>query len=136
MICLNTCNNRADESYCQIRCGDLFENDAVGKFNACAVSKKKCVKQRQVRGDSKAPFLPTDGRTDGWTDVFLHVNNPRWQLIGPLSCCESCTRHDHELDEYLEIENMSLRSAVVAMMVHCSLVIFTQSRPPRSPNRR
>lgn len=53
MICLNTCNGRQDEAYCQIRCGDLFENDAVGKFNACAVSKKNCVKQRQVRDHDK-----------------------------------------------------------------------------------
>ncbi|CAN0291923.1 unnamed protein product [Ectocarpus sp. 12 AP-2014] len=48
IICLQTCNGRPDEGYCQIRCGDLFENEAVGKFNACAVSKKNCVKQRQV----------------------------------------------------------------------------------------
>ncbi|CAM9332496.1 unnamed protein product, partial [Laminaria digitata] len=50
IICLQTCNGRADEGYCQIRCGDLFENEAVGKFNACAVSQKNCVKQRQVGG--------------------------------------------------------------------------------------
>lgn len=48
IICLQTCNGRSDEGYCQIRCGDLFENEAVGKFNACAVSKKNCVKQRPV----------------------------------------------------------------------------------------
>ncbi|CAM9752767.1 unnamed protein product [Choristocarpus tenellus] len=48
IICLQTCNGRPDEGFCQIRCGDLFENESVGKFNACAVSAKKCVKQRQV----------------------------------------------------------------------------------------
>ena len=37
VICLNTCNGRKDEAECQIKCGDLFENDVVGVFNACAV---------------------------------------------------------------------------------------------------
>lgn len=49
IICLNTCNNRPDEAGCQIGCGDLFENDVVGQFNACALSKKQCVPQKQVR---------------------------------------------------------------------------------------
>ncbi|CAB1109295.1 unnamed protein product [Ectocarpus sp. CCAP 1310/34] len=55
IICLQTCNGRPDEGYCQIRCGDLFENEAVGKFNACAVSKKNCVKQRQDDGSWPVP---------------------------------------------------------------------------------
>lgn len=50
VICLNTCNGRADEAECEIKCGDLFENDVVGVFNACAVSQKKCVPQKQDEG--------------------------------------------------------------------------------------
>jgi len=50
VICLNTCNDRADEADCQIKCGDLFENEVVGVFNACAVSQKKCVPQKQNEG--------------------------------------------------------------------------------------
>jgi violaxanthin de-epoxidase len=48
VVCLNACNDRPDEGECQIRCGDLFENDVVGVFNACAVSQKKCVPQKQT----------------------------------------------------------------------------------------
>lgn len=43
VICLNTCNGRPDESECEVKCGDLFENEVVGEFNTCAVSQKKCV---------------------------------------------------------------------------------------------
>ncbi len=48
VICLNTCNSAKDEVGCQIGCGDLFENEIVGKFNACALSKKQCVPQKPV----------------------------------------------------------------------------------------
>ena len=30
----------------QIRCGDLYNDQAIQTFNACAVSDKKCVPQR------------------------------------------------------------------------------------------
>eukprot|EP01039_Chlorochromonas_danica_P003415 gene3415-3742_t len=50
VVCLNACNGRKDEAACEIRCGDLFENDVVGKFNSCAVSQKKCVPQKQDEG--------------------------------------------------------------------------------------
>ena len=55
VICLNTCNNRPDEAQCQIKCGDLFENDVVGVFNSCAVSQKKCVPQKQSDGSYPLP---------------------------------------------------------------------------------
>jgi hypothetical protein len=48
IICLNACNDKEDETACQIGCGNLFENDVVGQFNGCALSKKQCVPQRQV----------------------------------------------------------------------------------------
>ncbi|CAM9476966.1 unnamed protein product [Scytosiphon promiscuus] len=62
IICLQTCNGRPDEGYCQIRCGDLFENEAVGKFNACAVSKKNCVKQRQDDGSWPVPPIESQAK--------------------------------------------------------------------------
>ena len=55
VICLNTCNGKADEPACQIKCGDLFENDVVGTFNSCAVSQKKCVPQKQNEGEYPLP---------------------------------------------------------------------------------
>mmetsp|Transcript_46204 Transcript_46204/g.128860 ORF Transcript_46204/g.128860 Transcript_46204/m.128860 type:complete len:458 (-) Transcript_46204:191-1564(-) len=58
LLCIQTCNGRADEAACQIGCGDLFENDVVGEFNACAVSQKSCVPQRQ--DDGSYPFPPLE----------------------------------------------------------------------------
>ncbi|KAK9827472.1 hypothetical protein WJX74_004500 [Apatococcus lobatus] len=46
LVCLNLCNNKKDETACQIRCGDLYSDKAVATFNSCAVSDKKCVPQR------------------------------------------------------------------------------------------
>jgi violaxanthin de-epoxidase len=40
---------------CQIKCGDMFENDVVGVFNSCAVSQKKCVPQKQDDGSYPLP---------------------------------------------------------------------------------
>ena len=57
VICLNTCNGRADEAECQIKCGDTFENEVVGTFNKCAVSQKKCVPQKQDEGLYPIPPL-------------------------------------------------------------------------------
>jgi len=58
LVCLQTCSGRKDEIQCQIRCGDLFENEIVGEFNECAVSKKKCVPRRE---DDGTYAVPPDG---------------------------------------------------------------------------
>jgi len=50
VVCINTCNNREDEIGCQIKCGDLFENDVVGDFNKCVVSDMGCVPQKPDEG--------------------------------------------------------------------------------------
>ncbi|XP_021898206.1 violaxanthin de-epoxidase, chloroplastic [Carica papaya] len=55
VACLQTCNNRPDETECQIKCGDLFENYVVDQFNECAVSRKKCVPQKSDAGDFPVP---------------------------------------------------------------------------------
>ncbi|XP_027349142.1 violaxanthin de-epoxidase, chloroplastic isoform X3 [Abrus precatorius] len=55
IACLQTCNNRPDETECQIKCGDLFENTVVDEFNECAVSRKKCVPKKSDVGDFPAP---------------------------------------------------------------------------------
>ncbi|KAK9138329.1 hypothetical protein Sjap_008923 [Stephania japonica] len=55
VACLQTCNNRPDETECQIKCGDLFENRVVDEFNECAVSRKKCVPQKSDLGDFPVP---------------------------------------------------------------------------------
>lgn len=55
VACLQTCNNRPDETECQIKCGDLFENSVVDEFNECAVSQKKCVPRKSDVGDFPVP---------------------------------------------------------------------------------
>ncbi|XP_038890493.1 violaxanthin de-epoxidase, chloroplastic [Benincasa hispida] len=55
VACLQTCNNRPDETECQIKCGDLFENSVVDEFNECAVSRKKCVPMKSDVGDFPVP---------------------------------------------------------------------------------
>ncbi|XVF06510.1 hypothetical protein REPUB_Repub06bG0054500 [Reevesia pubescens] len=55
VACLQTCNDRPDETECQIKCGDLFENSVVDEFNECAVSRKKCVPQKSDVGEFPVP---------------------------------------------------------------------------------
>ncbi|CAL5194966.1 unnamed protein product [Lathyrus oleraceus] len=55
IACLQTCNNRPDETECQIRCGDVFANSVVDEFNECAVSRKKCVPKKSDVGDFPVP---------------------------------------------------------------------------------
>ncbi|KAH1083282.1 hypothetical protein J1N35_023043 [Gossypium stocksii] len=55
VACLQTCNDRPDETECQIKCGDLFENNVVDEFNECAVSRKKCVPQKSDIGEFPVP---------------------------------------------------------------------------------
>lgn len=38
VVCINTCTGRPDEIDCQIKCGDIFENEVVGEFNSTSVS--------------------------------------------------------------------------------------------------
>jgi hypothetical protein len=55
VICINTCNGKPNETGCQIKCGDLFENEVVGEFNKCAVSDRTCVPQRPDDGSYPVP---------------------------------------------------------------------------------
>ncbi|PNY17559.1 violaxanthin de-epoxidase chloroplastic-like [Trifolium pratense] len=55
IACLQTCNNRPDETECQIKCGDVFENKVVDEFNECAVSRKKCVPKKSDVGEFPVP---------------------------------------------------------------------------------
>jgi len=75
VICINTCNNAADETGCQIKCGDIFENDVVGEFNKCAVSDMSCVPQKQ--DDGSYP-IPTKEQVVSKFDTKLF--NGRWYI--------------------------------------------------------
>lgn len=50
VICINSCNNKEDETGCQIKCGDIFDNAVIGEFNKCAVSDMSCVPQKRDEG--------------------------------------------------------------------------------------
>lgn len=91
ILCLQTCNGRADEAYCQIRCGDLFENEAVGKFNACAVSQKNCVKQRQ--DDGSWPIPPKEAQAKAFNPKMMEG---QWFIsagLNPAFDCFDCQVH-------------------------------------------
>lgn len=75
VICINTCNGKADEMGCQIKCGDIFENDVVGEFNKCAVSDMDCVPQRQDDGSYPVP-APSQLVSKFDTNIF----NGRWYI--------------------------------------------------------
>ena len=55
VICINSCNGKPDETGCQIECGNVFENEAVGEFNKCAVSDMTCVPQKPDDGSYPVP---------------------------------------------------------------------------------
>ena len=55
VACINTCTGRPDEINCQIECGNLFENDVVGKFNKCAISDMSCVPRQADDGSYPVP---------------------------------------------------------------------------------
>lgn len=59
VACINTCNGKDDEIGCQIKCGDLFENEVVGEFNKCAVSDMSCVPQQKDEGLYPEPSTET-----------------------------------------------------------------------------
>jgi violaxanthin de-epoxidase len=82
IVCLNTCNsdNVDKEAACQIRCGDLFENDVVGVFNSCAVSQKRCVPQKANEGQYPLP-APESLVTSFDTSIW----NGRWYISAGLN---------------------------------------------------
>jgi len=75
VACINTCNNAEDETGCQIKCGDIFENSVVGEFNNCAVSEMSCVPQKQE--DGSYPY-PTEDQVVPKFDTSLW--NGKWYI--------------------------------------------------------
>jgi violaxanthin de-epoxidase len=75
VICINTCNNAEDETGCQIKCGDIFDNSAIAEFNKCAVSDMSCVPQKQ--DDGSYPYPTADQVVDKF-DTSLW--NGRWYI--------------------------------------------------------
>mmetsp|Transcript_11263 Transcript_11263/g.16442 ORF Transcript_11263/g.16442 Transcript_11263/m.16442 type:complete len:469 (+) Transcript_11263:127-1533(+) len=75
VICINSCNGKEDETGCQIKCGDIFENKVVGEFNKCAVSDMDCVPTRP--DDGSYPIPPNENVVQKF-DTKLW--NGRWYI--------------------------------------------------------
>mmetsp|Transcript_2805 Transcript_2805/g.3907 ORF Transcript_2805/g.3907 Transcript_2805/m.3907 type:complete len:473 (-) Transcript_2805:34-1452(-) len=91
LICIQSCTGKSDETQCQIQCGNLFENEVVGKFNACALSQKKCVPQK--KDDNTYPVPPLESLAKSFdTSIF----NGRWYIsagLNPLFDIFDCQVH-------------------------------------------
>lgn len=58
VACLQTCNNRPDETECQIKCGDLFGNRVVDEFmNVLSLVRNVSLKS-QMLVNSQHQILP------------------------------------------------------------------------------
>lgn len=92
LLCLQTCAGRPDESDCQVKCGDQFNDAAVQRFNTCAVSEEKCVPQRDD-GTSVYPIPSPDNlASDFPTDKFV---GDWWITAGQNTLFDTfdCQRH-------------------------------------------
>lgn len=75
VICINTCNGRDDEIGCQIKCGDLFDNEVVGEFNKCVVSDMGCVAQKPDEG-----LYPEPSKDKLVSNFDTKLWNGRWYI--------------------------------------------------------
>eukprot|EP00271_Cylindrocystis_brebissonii_P000615 TRINITY_DN10746_c0_g1_i1.p1 TRINITY_DN10746_c0_g1~~TRINITY_DN10746_c0_g1_i1.p1 ORF type:complete len:493 (+),score=94.08 TRINITY_DN10746_c0_g1_i1:127-1605(+) len=96
IACLQACNNRPDETECQIGCGDLFENSVVDAFNACAVTKEGCVPQKPDENlfpvpppTAVVPTFPVDMFTGTW--YITAGLNPTFDTF-------DCQKHEFRFD--------------------------------------
>lgn len=80
LVCLQTCSGRPDETECQIKCGDRYQDKAIDVFNTCAVSEKKCVPQKVDEGLYP---IPPDCALD--TKFDLSNFQGRWYITAGLN---------------------------------------------------
>jgi len=73
VVCINTCNGAKDETGCQIKCGDIFDNPVIGEFNKCAVSDMSCVPKKlddnsypSISPENTVPSFDTSFFTGKW----------------------------------------------------------------------
>ncbi|KAI3969046.1 hypothetical protein MKW92_045564 [Papaver armeniacum] len=107
VACLQTCNNRPDETECQIKCGDLFENRVVDEFNEYAVSRKKCVPQKLGVGEFPVP--------DPYALVKkfnIEDSTGKWYItsgLNPTFDAFDCQLHDFHTEANKFVGNLSWR---------------------------
>ncbi|CAL5017434.1 unnamed protein product [Urochloa decumbens] len=107
VACLNTCNNRPDETECQIKCGDLFENSVVDEFNECAVSRKKCVPRKSDVGEFPVPDPSALVKSFNMADF-----NGKWYIssgLNPTFDTFDCQLHEFHVEGDKLIANITWR---------------------------
>ncbi|OIT28698.1 PREDICTED: violaxanthin de-epoxidase, chloroplastic [Nicotiana attenuata] len=107
VACLQTCNNRPDETECQIKCGDLFENSVVDEFNECAVSRKKCVPRKSDVGDFPVPDPSVLVQKFDMKDF-----SGKWFItrgLNPTFDAFDCQLHEFHTEENKLVGNLSWR---------------------------
>ncbi|KAJ8771662.1 hypothetical protein K2173_026839 [Erythroxylum novogranatense] len=107
VACLQTCNNRPDETECQIKCGDLFENKVVDQFNECAVSRKKCVPQKSDVGEFPVPDPAVLVKSFNIADF-----NGKWFIssgLNPSFDTFDCQLHEFHTESDKLVGNLSWR---------------------------
>ncbi|XP_062184186.1 violaxanthin de-epoxidase, chloroplastic isoform X2 [Phragmites australis] len=107
IACLQTCNNRPDETDCQIKCGDLFENRVVDEFNECAVSRKKCVPKKSDIGEFPVPDPSALVKNFNMADF-----NGKWYIssgLNPTFDAFDCQLHEFHVEGDKLIGNITWR---------------------------
>ncbi|KAJ6757460.1 VIOLAXANTHIN DE-EPOXIDASE CHLOROPLASTIC [Salix koriyanagi] len=107
VACLQTCNNRPDETECQIKCGDLFENSVVDEFNECAVSRKKCVPRKSDVGEFPVPDPAVLVENFNMADF-----SGKWFItsgLNPTFDAFDCQLHEFHMESNKLVGNLSWR---------------------------
>ncbi|KAM0935871.1 putative violaxanthin de-epoxidase [Dioscorea sansibarensis] len=126
VACLQTCNNRPDETECQIKCGDLFENNVVDEFNECAVSRKKCVPRKSDVGEFKVPDPSALVRNFNISDF-----NGKWYItrgLNPTFDTFDCQLHEFHVESGKLVGNITwrIRTPDSAFFTRSTLQKFVQ----------
>ncbi|XP_023741283.1 violaxanthin de-epoxidase, chloroplastic [Lactuca sativa] len=107
VACLQTCNNRPDETECQIKCGDLFENSVVDQFNECAVSRKKCVPRKSDVGE-----FPVPDRNAVVQNFNMKDFSGKWYItsgLNPTFDAFDCQLHEFHMENDKLVGNLTWR---------------------------
>jgi len=93
LTCILGCTSSPDEGGCQVKCGDIFENDVVQEFNACALApgNKRCVPQRPDNGEYPEPAAESISK-----DFDVTSFNGPWYIsagLNPLFDTFPCQLH-------------------------------------------
>ncbi|XP_056165673.1 violaxanthin de-epoxidase, chloroplastic-like [Syzygium oleosum] len=107
VACLQTCNNRPDETECQIKCGDLFESSVVDEFNECAVSRKKCVPRKSDVVEFPVPDPAVPGKSFNIADF-----SRKWFIcsgLNPTFDAFDCQLHEFHMESNKLVGNLLWR---------------------------